>query len=241
VLASARAQGLRPAGLSVHVGSQQMTPDGWRDALDRLAGVTAALGRRGIFLEYVNLGGGLPALGYRDEQGNPLVPPMDRIFATIRAGIERIRQASRTRLEFIIEPGRYLVADNGAIRAHVFRLSARQLADGDRQYWLYLSCGKFNGLYEMDKLQFAMAFPAHDGAECVPAVIAGPTCDSDDAYDRDHSLVPVPRTLASGDPVLIGSCGAYSTSYTTLGFNGFSPLPHTFIRGDRAAAQNGTA
>jgi ornithine decarboxylase len=233
VMEAARALGLCPSGLSVHVGSQQMTADGWRDALEHIVDVIGALGRRGIFLDYVNLGGGLPALGYRDEKGRSLDPPMSRIFATIRAGIERIRRVSRTPLDFIIEPGRYLVADNGAIRAHVFRLSARQLAGGDRQYWLYLSCGKFNGLYEMDKLQFRMEFPARGDAECVPAVIAGPTCDSDDAYDRNHSLVRVPRTAASGDPVWILSCGAYSTSYTTLGFNGFSPLPHTFIRGER--------
>lgn len=239
VLETARALGLRPAGLSIHVGSQQMTTDGWREALGGLAEVIAALGERGLLLDYVNLGGGLPALGYRDEQGRPLVPPMGRIFATIRAGIEQIRRVSKTRLDFIMEPGRYLVADNGAIRAHVFRLSARQLRDGERQYWLYLSCGKFNGLYEMDKLQFAMAFPGNGRAERVPAVIAGPTCDSDDAYDRHHSLVQVPRSLTSGDPVWIGSVGAYSTSYTTLGFNGFSPLPHTFIRGVGSAWASG--
>jgi ornithine decarboxylase len=230
VLERARALGLRPSGISVHVGSQQMTAEAWRNALERLAEVIAALGQRGIFLDYVNLGGGLPALGYRDEHGKPLVPPIGKIFATIRAGIDRLRRVSRTRLEFILEPGRYLVADNGAIRAHVSRLSARQQLDGKRQYWLYLSCGKFNGLYEMDKVQYRLVFPSHDDAGWVPAVIAGPTCDSDDAYGRNRSLVQVPRAAASGDPVWILSCGAYCTSYTTLGFNGFSPLPHALIR-----------
>ena len=240
VLDRARTLGLRPSGLSVHVGSQQMTVEAWRNAFERLADVIAALARRGIFLDYVNLGGGLPALGYFNKQGRPLTPPMGKIFATIRAGLEELRRVSETPVEFIMEPGRHLVADNGAIRAHVSRLSARQQLDGNREYWLYLSCGKFNGLYEMDQVQYRLVFPSHDGAERVPAVIAGPTCDSDDAYGRDHGLIQVPRGAASGDPVWILSCGAYSTSYTTLGFNGFSPLPHMLVHGERAAMVGGS-
>jgi ornithine decarboxylase len=240
VLDRARTLGLRPSGLSVHVGSQQMTVEAWRNAFERLADVIAALARRGIFLDYVNLGGGLPALGYFNKQGRPLTPPMGKIFATIRAGLGELRRVSETPVEFIMEPGRHLVADNGAIRAHVSRLSARQQLDGNREYWLYLSCGKFNGLYEMDQVQYRLVFPSHDGAERVPAVIAGPTCDSDDAYGRDHGLIQVPRGAASGDPVWILSCGAYSTSYTTLGFNGFSPLPHMLVHGERAAMVGGS-
>jgi ornithine decarboxylase len=205
VLETARALGLSPSGLSVHVGSQQMTATAWRDAFDSLAHVIAAAGRRGIFLDYVNLGGGLPALGYFDEQGRPLIPPIDQIFATMRAGIEQLRRVSRTALDFIVE--------------------------------LYLSCGRFNGLYEMDRVQYRLVFPSHEGAERVPAVIAGPTCDSEDAYGTHRSLVQVPRAAASGDPVWILSCGAYSVSYTTLGFNGFSPLPRALIRGERVGAE----
>jgi ornithine decarboxylase len=75
-------------------------------------------------------------------------------------------------------------------------------------------------------------FPSHTDAEYVPAVIAGPTCDSDDAYAYEHNLVQVPKAAASGDPVWILSCGAYATSYTTQGFNGFNPLPVTWIHGE---------
>jgi ornithine decarboxylase len=234
----ARGLGLRPAGFSVHVGSQQMTAEAWRRAFDSLAHVIAAAGQRGIFPDYVNLGGGLPALGYTDQRGQPLIPPMDQIFATIRAGIGELRRVARAPLDFIVEPGRYLIADNGVIRAHVSRLTAREQPDGRRQYWLYLSCGKFNGLYEMDQVQYRLVFPSHEGAECVPAVIAGPTCDSDDAYGPHRSLVQVPRAAASGDPVWILSSGAYSVSYTTLGFNGFSPLPHALVNAERAPAES---
>jgi ornithine decarboxylase len=155
---------------------------------------------------------------------------MDEMFATIRSGMRQLRQAAGTDIGVVLEPGRYLVADQGAIRAHVLRLSARQQLDGERQYWLYLSCGKFNGLYEMDQLRYRLVFPTHPAGERVPAVVGGPTCDSDDAFAHDTDLVRVPKDLRSGDPVWILSSGAYSVSYTTVGFNGFDPLPHTMVR-----------
>lgn len=235
ILAAARGMGLTPSGLSVHVGSQQMTADAWHNAVDCLADVLTALGRRGIVLDHVNLGGGLPALGYLDRHGLPLEPPLDKIFAVIREGMRHLRKVHGEHLAFVMEPGRHLVADHGAVRAHVARLSERQRPDGQRQHWLYLSCGKFNGLYEMDALQYPLVFPTHPdpGSGYVPAVLAGPTCDSDDAYPQGHALVHVPRDLASGDPVWVLSSGAYAISYTTQGFNGFAPLPYTCVGGGR--------
>ncbi|MFC8669113.1 type III PLP-dependent enzyme [Streptomyces sp. NPDC057199] len=231
VLEAARAQGLTPSGLSVHVGSQQMTADAWHSAVESLADVLTALGRRGMTLDHVNLGGGLPALGYLDRFGMPLDPPMDKIFAVIREGMRYLKGVHGDHLRFVMEPGRHLVADQGAIRAHVSRLAERRGPDGERQHWLYLSCGKFNGLYEMDALQYRLVFPTHPDAECVPAVVAGPTCDSDDAYLHEHAgLVHVPKDLASGDPVWVMSSGAYAISYMTQGFNGFDPLPYTWTR-----------
>ncbi|WP_431330070.1 type III PLP-dependent enzyme [Streptomyces sp. IPPR8] len=237
VLERARELGLTPAGLSVHVGSQQMTGEAWRTALDDLGDVLRALSGRGIRVDHVNLGGGLPARGYRDRRGNPLDPPLDKIFAVIREGMDDLRRVHGGPLDFVVEPGRHLVADHGAIRAHVARLAERRGADGVRRHWLYLSCGKFNGLYEMDALQYRLVFPGHPDGPHVPAVVAGPTCDSDDAYSHQEGLVPVPKALASGDPVWVLSCGAYAAGYTTVGFNGFAPLPYACAgRAERTGA-----
>ncbi|MFI0742296.1 type III PLP-dependent enzyme [Streptomyces sp. NPDC021100] len=227
VLERARELGLTPSGLSVHVGSQQMTAEAWRDALTSLGDVLAVLRGRGITLDHVNLGGGLPALGYLDLRGMPLDPPLDAIFAAIREGTAALRRIHGAPLDFVVEPGRHLVADHGAVRAHVVRLAERPRPDGGRQHWLYLSVGKFNGLYEMDALQYRLVFPGHHDTAYVRAVLAGPTCDSDDAHTPGHAPVEVPGDLASGDPVWVLSCGAYATSYMTQGFNGIAPLPYT--------------
>ncbi|OLZ63368.1 ornithine decarboxylase [Streptomyces sp. IMTB 2501] len=232
VLATARAAGLTPAGLSVHVGSQQMTAEGWQQALDTLAETLTALAGRGIVPDHVNLGGGLPALGYQDRHGNPLDPPLDKIFTVLREGMDHLRALTSAPLAFVMEPGRHLVADHGAVRAHVSRLTRRRQPDGTEVHWLYLSCGKFNGLYEMDQLTHRMVFPDRPGAqEYVSAVVAGPTCDSDDTYGDGRHPVRVPASLTSGDPVWILSAGAYATSYMTQGFNGIRPLPCVCVRG----------
>ncbi|MCS0635539.1 alanine racemase [Streptomyces sp. LP05-1] len=240
LLTAAGDLGLVPAGLSVHVGSQQMTADAWSEALDLLATTLTELLRRGIAPDHINLGGGLPALGCLDRYGNPLDPPLDKIFAVLREGVGRLRRIHGGPLAFVMEPGRHLVADSGAVRARVVRLARRRAPDGRVRHWLYLSCGKFNGLYESDALQYRLRFPTHPGGERIPAVVAGPTCDSDDAWDHDdRALVAVPRALASGDPVWVLSSGAYATSYLTQGFNGFAPLPHSCVAGTgRTAADH---
>ncbi|WP_371673820.1 type III PLP-dependent enzyme [Streptomyces sp. NBC_00289] len=239
VLDQARAAGLTPAGLSVHVGSQQMTCEAWRQAFDHLADTLVTLREQGIVVDHINLGGGLPALGYLDRHGTRLEPPLDKMFAVIRDGMEQLRAVNRAPLDFVMEPGRHLVADHGAIRAHVYRLTSRRQPDGERVHWLYLSSGKFNGLYEMDQLSYRLVFPGHFDGKRVSAVVAGPTCDSDDAYGSGHHPVPVPEAVTSGDPVWILSAGAYATSYMTQGFNGFRPLPYTCVR--HAAYPAGTA
>ena len=54
-------------------------------------------------------------------------------------------------------------------------------------------------------------------------MLAGPTCDSADVlYEKTPYALPV--SLAIGDEVLIEACGAYTTTYSTIGFNGFPPL-----------------
>ncbi|GAA2099818.1 type III PLP-dependent enzyme [Kitasatospora saccharophila] len=231
VLTAARAAGLTPAGLSVHVGSQQLTAKAWTAAFELIGEVLVELRRRGIRPDHVNLGGGLPALGYVDRHGTALEPPLAEIFRTVRQGLDGLRRLHGGDLDFVLEPGRHLVADQGAIRTRVYRLTDRQQPDGEREHWLYLGCGKYNGLYEMDQLQYRLVFPTHPAPECVPAVVAGPTCDSDDAFPHGYATgrVPVPRAVASGDPVWILSSGAYAVSYLTQGFNGFDPLPYTVL------------
>jgi len=124
--------------------------------------------------------------------------------------------------EMIIEPGRSIVGDAGLIQSEVVLISKKSANDPKR--WVYLDIGKFSGLAEtMDEaIKYKIKTPA-DGGPRGPTVIAGPTCDSADIlYER--TVYRLPLDLKVGDKVEILSTGAYTSSYSSVGFNGFAPL-----------------
>lgn len=54
-------------------------------------------------------------------------------------------------------------------------------------------------------------------------MLAGPTCDGDDVIYR-RTPVALPCDLAAGDVLDLLHTGAYTSSYASVGFNGFGPL-----------------
>ena len=122
----------------------------------------------------------------------------------------------------LVEPGRGLVGDAGVIRAEVVLVSRKD--DADETRWVYLDIGKFSGLAEtMDEaIKYRFETP-HDGAADGPVVLAGPSCDSADIL-YEHAGYRLPLALEVGDTVVILATGAYTTTYASVGFNGFPPL-----------------
>ena len=59
-------------------------------------------------------------------------------------------------------------------------------------------------------------------------ILAGPTCDGADIlYERaDYHL---PMDLKAGDKIDILDAGAYTASYSSVGFNGFPPLREYYL------------
>ena len=91
--------------------------------------------------------------------------------------------------------------------------------------WVYLDAGVFTGLVETfdEAIRYRIETSADGDPLDGPCVLAGPTCDSADVLYQDR-MVDLPRSLAEGDEVRLLSAGAYTTCYSTVGFNGFAPL-----------------
>ena len=214
LLRAARAAGLDPYGISFHVGSQQTNLDQWNNAIGRAARMFSLLAEANIGLKMVNIGGGFPA-HYRGD-----VQSVERYASAVMAAITR--HFGNDLPEIIVEPGRSVVGDAGIIESEVVLISRK--AQDEEKRWVYLDIGKFNGLAEtMDEsIKYRLTTPA-DGGPCGPTVIAGPTCDSADIlYERtDYQL---PLALKVGDKVKILSTGAYTSSYASVAFNGFTPI-----------------
>jgi ornithine decarboxylase len=214
LLRQARELGLEPYGVSFHVGSQQTDLTQWDNAVARAAAMFSVLAKDDITLKMINIGGGFPAR-YRAE-----VPPVERYAAAVMAAITK--HFGNDLPEIIVEPGRSLVGDAGVIQAEVVLISKKSFTDEKR--WVYLDIGKFTGLAETadESIKYQIRTPADGGATGV-AIIAGPTCDSADIlYEKTEYHLPL--ELKVGDKVEILAAGAYTASYSSVGFNGFAPL-----------------
>jgi len=214
VLEHAHKLGLVAHGISFHVGSQQNNVKAWDRALKTSGAIFREMAERGINLSMVNLGGGFPAQYLRD------VPKVQEYGQAI---FRALRKHFGNRIpETIIEPGRGMVGAAGMIEAEVVLISKKSATDNQR--WVYLDIGKFGGLAET--MEEAIRYPIRtekDDDTMAPCVIAGPTCDSADVlYEKTPYLLPV--SLEIGDKVLIEACGAYTTTYSSVAFNGFEPL-----------------
>src|SRR5271169_749653 len=214
LLRQARDRGLEPYGVSFHVGSQQTDPGQWDHAVGAAARMFSLLAAEDILLRMVNIGGGFPA-HYRGA-----VPEAEHYARAVTAAITR--HFGNDLPEIIIEPGRSLVGDAGVIQSEVVLISEK--GGGDAKRWVYLDVGRFNGLAETmgESIKYRILTPDRGGASG-PVVLAGPTCDSADIlYEKTEYRLPL--GLAVGDKIEIQSAGAYTASYASVGFNGFSPI-----------------
>lgn len=212
VLTLADQLGLDAVGVSFHVGSQQRDPEAWAGPIAASAHVFELLRARGLRPRLLDLGGGFPA-AYDDgcrpitAYGEAIERSLDRAFG-------------RHRPQTIVEPGRGVVGDAGTLVSSVIGVVDR---GGVR--WVFLDAGVFTGLVETlgEAIRYRLTTSA-DGALTGPCVLAGPTCDSADVLYQDQ-MVQLPITLAEGDEVRLLAAGAYTTCYSSVGFNGFAPLP----------------
>ena len=216
LLRQAKAMGLDPYGVSFHVGSQQTKVDQWDSAIERAAKMFWALAETDINLRMVNVGGGFPAK-YRGD-----VPGVAQYANAVMGAITQ--HFGNDLPEIIIEPGRSLVGDAGVIHSEVVLISRK--AENDEKRWVYLDVGKFNGLAEtMDEaIRYRIKTPYEGtGIASGPVVLAGPTCDSADIlYEKSRYRMPL--DLKVGDRIEILSTGAYTSSYASVNFNGFTPI-----------------
>jgi ornithine decarboxylase len=214
VLLHAHKLGLQAYGVSFHVGSQQTRLDAWDVAVGQAKDIFDTMLSHGITLKMVNLGGGFPTKYLKQ------VPGQSKYANAIHDALTK--HFGNAVPETIIEPGRGMVGNAGVIKAEVVLISKKHANDNLR--WVYLDIGKFGGLAEtMDE---AIRYPittAKDTDAKEACVIAGPTCDSADVL-YEKTPYPLPITLSVGDEVLIEACGAYTTTYAAVAFNGFPPL-----------------
>ena len=210
--------GLDPAGVSFHVGSQQRNPHAWaradrvgRAGLRRRCAPPASTRGCSTWAAASRPG----STGSRCRSPTTAAPSTPQLTAAF--GADRPRT--------LVEPGRGVVGDAGTVVTSVVGVVDR---GGTR--WVFVDAGVFTGLVETldEAIRYRLETPGVTGPTG-PCVLAGPTCDSADVL-YETTPVWLPLSLAEGDELRIHAAGAYSTCYSTVGFNGFAPLPTVITR-----------
>jgi ornithine decarboxylase len=204
-----------PVGICFHVGSQQHDVTAWDEPLATTGRLRALVRAHGSDLAVVDLGGGFPA-----HAADP-TPSVSSFGNAIMAAVGRYLGPDVPPL--MAEPGRVLVADAGTLDTEVVLVTERA---GRR--WVYVDVGLFSGLAETMGEAIRYRISAHRAGRPLrgrraDVVLAGPTCDSVDVLYQQHRP-RLPLDLRVGDRLRIHAAGAYTTTYSSVGFNGFAPL-----------------
>ncbi len=217
LLAAARNSGLKPRGVSFHVGSQCLNNQRWVEALETTRHVFDAAKTAGMELEMVDIGGGFP-VRYENETID--------IASTCNVITSHFHRLFGRDVKLVAEPGRGIVGDAVILVTKVISESQRQ-----RQNWLYFDDGTYGSFMEVLLYQAQYPLRNNTAGPPTPYVLAGPTCDSIDVFSRDSKGHIKPTTLPEmhlDDLLIAGSMGAYTFSEATR-FNGFEPPAFVYI------------
>jgi ornithine decarboxylase len=210
----AKILGLTPVGISWHIGSQTKHPEMWYDTLELMGNLWDEASMHGHELSLVNIGGGFPTY-----YGVEITPPQEYG----KKLMDRVRKQFPGAEYIMVEPGRGLVGSAGCIAAEVLLVSKKTSMDVIK--WVYLNIGRFSGLAETEgeAIKYQFVVPGKESSNLMKCILAGPTCDSADVlYEKNKVSLPI--DISHGDVLIIKNCGAYTSTYSTIAFNGFPPL-----------------
>jgi diaminopimelate decarboxylase len=205
---------LEVKGVAMHIGSQITEVAPFLDAIARVMKLVAELGRQGIRIGHLDVGGGL-GIQYRDEEP----PHPDAYGAAVKRALRRFDG------EVLLEPGRVLVGNGGVLLTRVLY----RKRNGRREFVVVDAA--------MNDLVRPAFYGAHHTIEPVgpPAAeervcdVVGPVCESSDFLARRRRLPAVQR----GDLLCVRSAGAYGFAMSS-NYNARPRAAEVLVDGDTA-------
>jgi ornithine decarboxylase len=218
-LQHAKEIGLKPIGIAFHIGSQLLDNTIWTKSITSANLMVKEAQEVGVEITHINIGGGFPARYFESD-------------LTIGAAADYVNNAldRSSGVEYIAEPGRFIVADSSVIGSKVIGIEERS----DKR-WLFIDTGLFQsflGAKRYDQFPYQPIALFDDTIERrkptrnIPYIITGPSCDSQDVVAEDILL---PDDIEVGDFLAFPNTGAYTIVYGS-NFNGFSIPTQHYIR-----------
>jgi diaminopimelate decarboxylase len=179
-------------GVACHIGSQITSVRPFLDAIDRVLALVSDLGRAGIRVGHVDVGGGL-GIRYRDEAP----PHPDAYGAAIREALAGFDG------EVLLEPGRVLVGNAGILLTrvlHVKRSGRKTFVVVDAAMNDLVRPSFYDAHHEIEPVG-----APRPGASELVADVVGPVCESSDFLARGRRMAEP----EAGDLLAVRSAGAY--------------------------------
>ena len=197
---AARSPHLKVQGVACHIGSQILDVEPFLKALNEILTIARDLAGEGIKVEVLDLGGGY-GITYGAER------PLD-VELMARGLEERLSKAS---LRLVIEPGRALVGNAGALITRVLYVKRNQTKN-----FVVIDSGMNDLMRPTLYGSYHEIVPARGGIDVrLLADIVGPLCESGDFFARDRDMPDV----QPGDLLAVLTTGAYgfvlSSNYNT--------------------------
>ncbi|MCL5006437.1 MAG: diaminopimelate decarboxylase [Acidobacteria bacterium] len=181
---------LRVRGIACHIGSQILAVEPFVQALEEILDLTKSLTREGIQMEFLDLGGGY-GIRYVDEK------PLD----LGRLASELKRRLAGTPYRLVLEPGRALVGNAGALLTRVLYVKHNR-----RKHFVVVDAGMNDLMRPTLYGSLHQILPVERRTEeTFVADVVGPLCETGDFLARDRRM---PR-VEPGDLVAVMTVGAY--------------------------------
>ncbi|MGH6870649.1 MAG: diaminopimelate decarboxylase [Rhizomicrobium sp.] len=211
---AAQRPGVECVGVDVHIGSQIVELDAFGEAFARVLGLIGTLRADGHAIARADLGGGL-GVAYRAGE----TPPSLAAYAAIVR-----RELAGTDVSLILEPGRSIAAEAGALVARVIYVKP-----GAERPFLILDAGMNDFIRPALYDAHHEILSVNDSEGPLQAYdVVGPVCESSDVFRNACALPP----MKSGDLVAILMAGAYGAVMSSA-YNARQPAAEVLVKGAR--------
>ncbi len=208
--------GLSVHGVDMHIGSQIVDLEPFDNAFALMAEFVQALRADGHRIEHVDLGGGL-GIAYRNDN-HP--PPSPEQYAKIVA-----RHTAALGCKVILEPGRAIVGNAGALVASVIYLKK-----GENKLFVIVDAAMNDlvrpTLYDAHHDILPVKEPKRGALHFVRSDVVGPVCESGDYLALNRDLPEV----GAGELIAVMSAGAYGAVQAGT-YNSRLLIPEALVKG----------
>jgi diaminopimelate decarboxylase len=209
--------GLKPVGVTCHIGSQITDLAPMSEAFGKMKGLVQRLRAEGLEVERLDLGGGL-GVPYFNQPTPPSPVEYARMIARTMQGLD---------VAYSFEPGRMIAANAGVLLSTVQHIherpEGRKFAVLDAAMNDLIRPAMYDAYHDIRPVK-----PRDGGA--VTYDVVGPICETGDTFTRDRDLPP----LQAGDLVAFMSAGAYGAVMSSE-YNSRLLVPEVLVKDDQFA------